>query len=125
MEAIDQARVRQFIRDVELEDGYILTKLLPKKEEKTESGIIIPGNRGVHRADRAIVLKSTIGKVQPGYKVLFHRWAAVELEEAGEKLAIISLKDLIGIYARQPAATTKRNHESGLEAVSELNSSQE
>lgn len=103
MAQINKDEVRKFINALELWDDYILIKPIIEGEKETDSGIIIPGQPQKNRADRAVVLKISdyVETVIPGDKIIFHKYAVVEVGVDLEKLYILSLKDVIGVYERR------------------------
>lgn len=102
MAQINKDEVRKFINALELWDDYILIKPIIEGEKQTDSGIIIAGQIQKNRADRAVVLKISdyVEAVMPGDKIIFHKYAVVEVGVDLEKLYILSLKDVIGIYSK-------------------------
>lgn len=130
MAQINKGEVRKFINNLELWDDYILIKPIIEGEKETDSGIIIPGQPQKNRADRAVVLKISdyVETVIPGDKIIFHKYAVVEVGVDLEKLYILSLKDVIGVYERrkktkEDTGDAQRDRKSCLESVSKSGTS--
>lgn len=71
-------------------------------EEKTVSGIIIPGNEKEKPTRGEVIAVGTGTKdepmvLQPGDQVLFGKWAGTELELDGEKFQIMKQSEVLAI----------------------------
>ncbi|MAG44713.1 hypothetical protein CL633_02385 [bacterium] len=90
------------IPQIELYDDYVLmapvssNEALKKQAEK--AGLVLPDTVAEGRALKGIVLRvaENCKKVKPKQKIVFFMYAITEIELEGDKLLIISEKDIIG-----------------------------
>lgn len=115
--AIDQL---QLFNDDTGSQYLLIKRISGRSEVKTKSGLILAEEQGKNMGDKAIVLKIASGqfKISVGDKILYHRWAATEIELEGDKFSILSLKDVIAIYARTATDPSQRDLKSSMENIS-------
>ncbi|MCB9362689.1 co-chaperone GroES [Candidatus Woesearchaeota archaeon] len=70
-----------------------------ESEEKTTGGIYIPDTaKEKNREGEVIAVSPAVKDVKKGDKILFESYAGSEVSVAGEKLVIMDIKDVIGVY---------------------------
>ncbi len=78
----------------------ILVKPL-KMEEKTSSGIILPGQGDKEMPNMGEVLSLGSGEelkeVSPGDKVVYKRYSGTEIKDGEEKYIILEIEDVLAI----------------------------